>query len=153
MMSGVEHVMMATGEFERTLPAVTEALPGLLDALAAWLDEHGVLAPPRDDLLLALDEAVSNVIEHGYSDVPGRMTVSAREATGGIELRVADDASPFDPLAAPLPDLDAPLEDRPIGGLGVFLIRQLMDRVEYRREDGQNVLVMSRSRSPERPRA
>ncbi len=152
-MSGVDHSVMVTGEFEHALTAGMEALPGLLDEFTAWLDDHGVPSPSRDDLLLALDEAASNVILHGYAGAPGEVLVRARAAPGGVELLVADRAPPFDPLAAPLPDLDAPLEDRPTGGLGVYLIRRLMERAEYRREDGWNVFVMARSWSPEAPRA
>ena len=57
-----------------------------------------------------------------------------------IEAEVVDDAKAFDPLEAPDPDITADLEDRPIGGLGVFFVKTLMDEVRYRREDGRNHL-------------
>ncbi|HOT94246.1 MAG TPA: ATP-binding protein [Methanoregulaceae archaeon] len=136
---------MAPDVFERGVPAAIDELPGLLDAFEGWLVEHAVPPEPRDDLLLALDEAFSNAVVHGYAGAPGEVAVRARACPGGVELEVVDRAPAFDPFAeAPLPDLDAPLEERPIGGLGVFLIRELMDRAEYRREQDRNVLILSR---------
>ncbi len=132
------------------MPASVEALPGLLDAFQGWLEEREVPRVPRDDLVLALDEAFSNAVVHGYAGSTGEVTVRARASPAGVELRIADSAPAFDPFAnAPMPDLDAPIEDRAIGGLGVYLIRELMDRAEYRREKGQNVLFMARAWSPE----
>jgi anti-sigma regulatory factor (Ser/Thr protein kinase) len=146
-------MVTATGRFDRTVPAVTLSLPGLLDDLAAWLDALGVAPEVRDDLVLALDEAVTNVIEHGYGDGAGDVVVSAVADADGIELAVADRAPAFDPLTnAPAPSLSDAIEDRAVGGLGVFLIRQLMDRVDYRYEGGCNVLVMRRSCAPGSPR-
>ena len=140
---------MAPDEFERSVPAAVDELSALLDAFQGWLEERGVPRVPRDDLVLALDEAFSNAVVHGYAGSPGEVTVSARAPRAGGELPVADSAPAFDPFAgAPAPDLDAPVEERAIGGLGVFLIRELMDRAEYRREGDRNVLLMTRAWSP-----
>ncbi len=140
---------MAPDGFERSVPAAVEELSGLLDALQDWLEEQGVPPEPCGDLVLALDEAFSNAVMHGYAGSPGEVEVNARSSPGKVELMVADRAPAFDPFAdAPPPDLDAPLEGRSIGGLGVFLIRELMDRAEYRREDDRNILLMARTWSP-----
>jgi len=92
---------------------------------------------------LALDELVTNVILYGYENPAGK-EVLVRVDTIGSELiaSVHDDAKAFDPLKAPPPDLHAPLEDRALGGLGIHLVRSLMDQVSYAREDGKNVLTI-----------
>jgi anti-sigma regulatory factor (Ser/Thr protein kinase) len=94
-------------------------------------------------LNVVLDEAVSNAINHGYdAGVRGEIAVRLRRGPDGVLIEVEDDGRPFDPLQAPPPDLTLPLERRPIGGLGVHLIRNLMDEVSYARVGGRNVLKM-----------
>jgi anti-sigma regulatory factor (Ser/Thr protein kinase) len=94
-------------------------------------------------LNVVLDEAVSNAINHGYdAGVRGEIAVRLRRAPDGVLLEVEDDGRPFDPLQAPPPDLTLSLERRPIGGLGIHLIRNLMDEVSYARVGGRNVLKM-----------
>ena len=96
-------------------------------------------------LNIALDEAVSNAINHGYdAGVRGEIAVRLRRAGDQVEIEVEDDGRPFDPLQAPPPDLTLPLERRPVGGLGIHLIRKLMDEVSYARRDGRNVLRMAK---------
>jgi serine/threonine-protein kinase RsbW len=92
---------------------------------------------------LALDEVVTNVVSHGF-DGPSGEELEARLRThdGELETVVVDGGRAFNPLDAPTPDLKAPLEDRALGGLGIHLVRSLMDRVEYRRELEKNVLTM-----------
>jgi anti-sigma regulatory factor (Ser/Thr protein kinase) len=128
--------------FAVRLPADPGSVPALLDETGAWLVAAGLPEEARLDLVLALDEAVANVIQHGYRGGPGELEVEASLADGEVELRVIDRAPPFDPLVVPPPDLGGGLERRPVGGLGVHLIRMLTDRAEYRREGGRNVLVL-----------
>ncbi len=92
---------------------------------------------------LALDEVVTNVVLHGYENSEGQ-EVKVRMETNGEDLRseVEDGGREFNPLNAPLPDLTAALDERALGGLGIHLVRSLMDRVEYRREGSKNVLTM-----------
>lgn len=131
--------------FAVRLPANSAAVPALLDALEAWLAGAGLPGEARMDIMLALDEAVANVIEHGYRGRSGEVEVEAAVVDDGVELRVADDAPPFDPLEAAPPGLDDDLDHRRVGGLGIHLIRTLMDRAEYRREDGRNVLILHKA--------
>ncbi|HET6407587.1 MAG TPA: ATP-binding protein [Chthoniobacteraceae bacterium] len=92
---------------------------------------------------LALDELVTNVVLYGYDDPTGKEVI-IKIATGGSELvaSVCDGGRPFNPLDVRPPDLNAPLEDRELGGLGVHLVRSLMDHVSYSREGDQNVLTI-----------
>jgi anti-sigma regulatory factor (Ser/Thr protein kinase) len=66
-------------------------------------------------------------------------------ADGKLNLSLSDDGPAFDPLALPTPDLDAPLEERPVGGLGVYLVREMMDDVSYSHRGGRNCLSMWKS--------
>jgi anti-sigma regulatory factor (Ser/Thr protein kinase) len=68
--------------------------------------------------------------------------VSLALDNGEIALCLEDDGPAFDPLTAPMPDIDAALEDRPIGGLGIYLLREMMDALEYVRVEGRNRLTL-----------
>jgi serine/threonine-protein kinase RsbW len=107
-------------------------------ALGAAPDEIG-------DVVLATDEAVTNVIVHGYRGRRGTIDLTAGRDKAGVFVRLHDDAPPFDPTAVPEPDIEAPLEDRLPGGLGIYLIRQVMDEVVHRAlPGGGNELILWR---------
>jgi anti-sigma regulatory factor (Ser/Thr protein kinase) len=92
---------------------------------------------------LSLVEWVTNIISYGYAE-PGEHWIEIRLAAAGDQVRaeVVDDGREFNPLAHPPADTSVPLENRPIGGLGIHMIRKLMDQVEYRREGGRNMVTM-----------
>jgi sigma-B regulation protein RsbU (phosphoserine phosphatase) len=115
--------------------------------LQAFCRETGVSAEAADDLRLALEEALANVARHGYKDTDaGEIELRVSLAGERVRMEVRDRARPFNPLETAPPDLEAPLDERPIGGLGVHLLRRLMDRVDYKREEGENRLVLERRR-------
>ena len=92
---------------------------------------------------LALDELVTNVVLYGYENAEGQeVRIQISVAGSELEASVADNGRQFDPLQVNPPDLNAPLEDRQLGGLGIHLVRSLMDKVTYRREGEQNVLLV-----------
>lgn len=96
-------------------------------------------------LNLVLDELVSNVIKYGYDDQALHEIQVTIEIQGDLlTVSVEDDGKPFNPIEAPLPNLDLPIEERPIGGLGVLLIRSLVDVVDYRRERGRNIVTLKK---------
>ena len=96
---------------------------------------------------LALDEVVTNVIRYGHEDDGREHPIVVRLALDGgvLTAEVEDDGRAFNPLEAPAPDLNASIDDRGIGGLGIYLVRSVMSSVEYRREDGRNVLTMRKN--------
>ncbi len=92
---------------------------------------------------LALEEVFINVVMHGGSEQgPSTVWLELERADGRLNLSLSDNGPAFDPLALPTPDLDAPLEERPVGGLGVHLVREMMDGVSYAYRDGRNTLSM-----------
>jgi serine/threonine-protein kinase RsbW len=95
------------------------------------------------ELRLALEETVTNVVQNAYDD--GRahtIRVELAREVSCVTARVEDDGRPFDPLSRPIPPVDRPVAERPVGGLGVWLVRNTMDEVGYRREQDKNILVM-----------
>jgi anti-sigma regulatory factor (Ser/Thr protein kinase) len=98
------------------------------------------------NIQLATDEAASNIIEHAYQNTPGKVLELACDMKGDvITIVLTDYGESFDPSQVPAPDLQADLSDRKIGGLGIFLMRKLMDEVHYRPGPHQsNVLTMTK---------
>lgn len=118
--------------------------------LAEFVDAFCAPIQPSDQdrlsLHLLLEEAATNVINHGYRDgQPHTFTVSlAFTAEERITAVITDTAPAFDPLARPPVDTSRPLEEREIGGLGVHLLKRLTDYSHYERKDGKNVLTLER---------
>jgi len=105
------------------------ALPGLVRQVAA---AGGLEADVEGDLRLALEEACANVIAHGYPPgSPGPIEIEVLMHPGRIVMTVTDRGRVFDPANAPAPDLSSPWETRRVGGLGLHLIRELMDEVGH----------------------
>ena len=96
------------------------------------------------NIQLATDEAASNIIEHAYEGITdGVLDLSCGMDKAAITIILIDYGMPFDPSVIPMPDLKADLSERKIGGLGIFLMRKLMDEVHYEpRKDKSNVLTM-----------
>jgi serine/threonine-protein kinase RsbW len=88
------------------------------------------------DIIQAVDESVTNIIVHGYRGSQGIVEVEVGLAAGALVIQLRDNAPPFDPTHVPRPDLDLPLERRPLGGMGVHLTRELTDEATYRRPEG-----------------
>jgi serine/threonine-protein kinase RsbW len=96
-------------------------------------------------MLLAVDEAATNIIVHGYRGQPGAIEIDVEKQDSSLAVSLRDQAPPFDPTSVPVPDLSLPLDQRPFGGMGVHLIRQSMDEVIYRvPPQGGNELILVR---------
>ncbi|MCQ2243857.1 MAG: ATP-binding protein [Bacteroidaceae bacterium] len=118
--------------------------------IAAFIDEIGEELELDFSLLtsiqLAIEEAVVNVIEYAYPDnVEGQNSLSVQKKGNTIIFVLSDSGTPFDPTAAAAPDLSLPAEDRPIGGLGIMLVKKIMNEVTYQRIDGKNELTMKKN--------
>lgn len=114
--------------------------------LALWVDrfahEHALPDEVRGNLQVALEEVALNVITHGYGEggEARHFTVSLEIEGDYVAALVTDSAAAYDPLGRAEVDITLPLEQRPIGGLGIHLVKNLMDAVDYRRSEGQNIL-------------
>ena len=129
-------------------PGRYDSLTGIVDfmtdaAQKAGLDARGVQA-----VQLAVDEACSNIIEHAYGgEGRGDIACTCCVDSGVLTMTLADQGAPFDPDSVPNPDLDADLDNRVEGGLGVYIMRELMDEIhhEFNPESG-NLLTMVKRR-------
>ena len=97
------------------------------------------------DLVLAVNDAVTNVLLHGYDGRPGPVTICVEVVNDDLRVVLTDNAPLFDPTRVPPPDIFLPLEDRPLGGLGVHMMRQLTDELVYRPlADGNELVFVKR---------
>lgn len=137
-----------TARLELRLGNDLQELDRLLDAITAFCAEQQLPDRVGQDLMLVLDEIFTNIVSYAYDDGERHeIEISLSLDAEGVSVYVVDDGKAFDPLAQTAPDLDADLDDRPIGGLGIHLLRSLMRDVSYRRENGHNVLAFARKLS------
>ncbi len=95
------------------------------------------------DMIVALNEAVVNVVRHGYQQQPGPVEVTFFRQQGSLLVEVRDEAPLFDPTSLPSPDITVPLAQRPFGGMGVHMMRQFIDALYYQQTaDGRNQLTL-----------
>ncbi len=126
------------GEVRRTS---YEELADLVAAIEALGEQDGWSADLTFRVSLVVDELAQNVVDYAYSDAYGDVEVAVTSRGETVVIEIVDEGQPFDPLTeAPAPDLTSPIEDRPIGGLGVHFTLTLMDKVKYSRESGRNCL-------------
>lgn len=111
-----------------------------LEALAR---QHNLPAQALHAIQLAVEEHLTNICNYAYPDQQEH-PIKVRVELAGAELRVEveDCGRPFNPLEHPAPNLSVPMEQRAIGGLGIHMIRNSMDQVQYRRVGGKNILTM-----------
>ena len=125
------------------------------DRLRSWFQEFArqVELPEEitNRMLIAADEVFTNIAEYAYPGAAGQVEVSAEQKDAMLRLTFKDTGKPFDPTKSADPDIQAPASERPIGGLGIFVMKRLMDQVEYRRENGCNILTLSKHIFPEAP--
>ena len=115
---------------------------GEVDAFCA---RHGIAPAIAYAVNLSLDELLTNTISYGYEDDGQHdIDIALRLEDGVIVVEISDDGIPFEPANAPVPDTDAPLQDRPIGGLGIFLVGRMMDSFEHRYSDGRNIVTLTK---------
>jgi anti-sigma regulatory factor (Ser/Thr protein kinase) len=126
-------------------PGSTSGIRKAAEAFGEFAAGHGLGEDACWPFRVALDETLSNIVKYAYAGRPaGEIEVEFRISDGELSLAILDDGAPFDPLRAPRPDLGAALEHRRAGGLGISLLRGLMDSVAYERRGDRNRLVLKR---------
>jgi len=122
-----------------------EELAGLASKIEGLAEKWGIPVPVSMNINLVLEEAISNIIFYAFNDSARHdIKVTLSLAGDNLVLKIEDDGIPFDPTSAKKPDISLPAEDRPIGGLGIFLISKIMDNVSYKREKDKNILLMKK---------
>jgi serine/threonine-protein kinase RsbW len=127
----------------RILEDDQDSLTGATAALEELLGRHAVGGEASYNCALVLEEVVTNIVKYAHvKPGPHQIRFAARLTPRHVILSFDDDGREFDPSAAPPPDLGRPLDERPIGGLGIHLVRRLADRMEYKRVGGRNCLTV-----------
>ncbi len=126
-----------------------EEFPGVSETVEALGQEEDWPPDVSYAIVLALEEVATNVVRHGGGEQgTSEIEIEVVSTDEEVRVEVRDSGKPFDPFHdAPEPDIDAALEDRKIGGLGVHFVRVLMDEASYRREDGRNHVTLVKRRS------
>jgi PAS domain S-box-containing protein len=123
-----------------------------IDEVDSFLSAHGLEARFRSRLSVVLDELLNNIVSYAYEDDDEHEILLVLELSGPrLVLTISDDGIPFNAFAAPPPDTSASLEEREIGGLGIHIVRELMDEVDYHRGIGRNIVTVTKRLDRESP--
>ncbi|MBK5255702.1 MAG: ATP-binding protein [Vicinamibacteria bacterium] len=134
--------MTATGLSVAASPEGMRQVAGAFDAYSA---AHTLPSNVVESVQVALDEVLSNIVRSGFTPgQKGRIEVRFEVENGLLDVLVVDNGISFDPLSRATPNLVAPLESRPIGGLGIYFVKRLMDAVSYERVGQENHLRFSK---------
>src|SRR5262245_48745848 len=111
-----------------------EAIPLANEAVSQWLEQRKTSPAAIYLATLAVEELVTNCVKYGYDDkLEHEIQIELSVADGQMSLTVSDDGHEFNLLEVPEPDTSLPVEDRPVGGLGIHLLRRLADSLTYER--------------------
>lgn len=125
-------------------------LPGIAERIDAFCAAADVEPGVAYAVNLALDELLTNIVSYGYRDDEAHnVEIAVRRDGGALIVTIVDDSIEFDPRQVPETDTDAPLHERDPGGLGLLLVNSMMDSVDYRREGGRNVTVLTKGLAAE----
>ena len=113
-----------------------------IPTLAEWIDMLGLPQELNMPINLALEETVTNVMLYAYPGKSGQVLVEAETSPRQVIFTISDSGIAFDPTQQKEPDITQGVEERPIGGLGIFLVRQIMDEIRYERKEDKNVLTL-----------
>ena len=134
-----------TSKHSLTLPNDIETIPQLNEFIDTVAEEIGLDMSLTMSLNLAIEEAVVNVMEYAYPEgEQGNVDIEVIADDKWLTFIISDNGIPFDPTTQEDADTTLSAEERPIGGLGIFLVRQLMDSINYQRKDGKNILTLSK---------
>ncbi len=131
---------------ELTLDAVVENIDKVTDFVNNELDAYDCLMKARMQINVAIDELFGNIAHYAYEKGTGKATVriEVEEEPLTVSITFIDSGKPFNPLDRPEPDTTLSAQERAIGGLGIFLVKKTMDKVEYLYQNGQNMLTIKK---------
>lgn len=129
-----------------SVTAKLEALPEIMDFVRSFSLSHSANAEQLMAIEMSVEEIVVNVMHYAYpKDNPGDIIVSCSiNAEKHLKIQISDSGRAYNPLSRPEPDITAELDDRGIGGLGIYLTKQMMDEVSYCYEEGENILRLTK---------
>ena len=135
---------MSLGDDVVRIPADLTLLASVREFVRNYAQRIGADPEAMNDMIQAVDESVTNAIVHGYRGSEGFVEVTLEERDGSLVANIRDEAPAFDPTAVPSPDMSLPLEQRPLHGLGIHLMREVTDSMSYKHTGFGNELTLSR---------
>ena len=132
---------------ELTVDAAVENIEVVTDFINEELEALNCPIKAQTQIAIAIDELFGNIARYAYTPDIGKATVrfAVEEDPLAVIITFIDHGVPFNPLAQSNPDITSPAEDRPIGGLGIFLVKKTMNMVDYDYKDGQNILMIKKN--------
>ncbi|MBQ3265460.1 MAG: ATP-binding protein [Ruminococcus sp.] len=130
--------------YELTVPADVDRLHDVLAFVDDLLEQHDCSMKAQMQINVALEELFVNIAHYAYPDSAGKATIRVCVHSEYAEITLIDSGIPYDPLAKPDPDITLGAQDRPIGGLGIFMTKKLMDYVSYEYKNGRNILTIKK---------
>ena len=135
-------------DFTLRIPNSFDALTTAADETTQFLEENSVSADAVFATNLAIEELVTNIVKYGYDDTDAHeILIEFAINDGQLRIVISDDGHEFNPFDQPEPDTSLPAEDRPIGGLGIHFVRNLLDDCAYCRADGKNIVTLRKKLS------
>ncbi len=131
-----------TKESVLRIPARLEGMDVILSFVSLLLDAHGCTPKARTQMRMAIEELYVNVTLYAYPEGDGWAEIQGSVENGVAEFRLIDGGKPFNPLAKDDPDTELPGEERNIGGLGIFMVKTMVDELKYEYSDGCNRLTL-----------
>ncbi len=133
-------------------PATLESLHALLEFVTSCAERRGFGQARIRQIELVMEELLVNIFNYAYPDRPGDVEVACRtDNTGGLMVEIADEGIPFNILTREDPDREAGIEERNIGGLGIFFVKRFIRDIRYRRKGGRNILTLMVDPAPAPP--
>lgn len=130
----------------RKIPAIMDNLNDMLDFILEVLEDTSVTSKYKNQIRLACEEALVNVIKYAYPDGDGDVEIERkiRKKENDLWIQILNKGVPYNPLLLEDPDINLAMEDRTIGGLGVYMYKSIMDEVDYVHKGNKNILTFSR---------
>ena len=131
---------------ELTVEARVERLPDVLSFVDRYLEERNCPVKAQMQIDLAVEELFVNIAHYAYAPDVGAATVRVDilETPVSVAITLLDNGKPYDPLAKADPDISLPAEERPAGGLGIYMVKKSMNEISYEYRDGQNILTIKK---------
>ena len=145
---------MKPGEVKVTVKNRIEDLLRVNSIFESFATQHDIGGRLRYHLLVSIEEILTNIIKYGFDEQGVHpIHITFRHNRGVIEMEFEDRGREFNPLETAEPDLETPIEDRQLGGLGIHLVKNMVDLAEYRREGDRNILLLRKRKSTPAPTA
>ena len=130
---------------EIIIPACLERLDELLEFAGGAMQNAGLNVKNQNNIKIAIEEIFVNIVSYAYPDGEGDVTIRILVDSGTFAAEFRDSGTPYNPLAKADPDTALSADEREIGGLGIFMVKKMMNEMNYEYRDGQNILTIKKS--------